>query len=561
MTSTKRAQYFLGCRTGTLGVDAEGVAPAGQGSGGTRRHWEQPVTRAAAIGHAGTRLPGTRAASTRLPATGPAPRTRPVVTRPATTVALVATLVTAATTLACSDDATDPGPDPVATVEISPPTASVDAGDTVRFAARALDAQGNELTNRTISWNSLDPGTAMVDTDGLVTGAAPGTASITAAAESVSDTATVTVLAVAPVVPALALVAEGFSLPTYVTTPPGQAGRLFVTELAGQIHLVEDGARLPTPFLDLTAVTGCCDHSKGLLAMAFHPDYASSGLFYVFFNDLAGHSRLTEYQVSADPDVADAGSGRDLLTVTQQEVAHVGGQVAFGPDGYLYVSFGDGTAAGEADEPRNGQNLGNAYSTLLRLDVDDGTPYGVPADNPFVGQGGALPEIWVYGLRNPWRFSFDRATGDLYIGDVGKDLWEEIDFQDAASPGGENYGWSETEGTDCFREEGCDQSGFEPPLHQYTHAVTPSCSASVTGGYVYRGSALPGLQGLYFWGDFCDSVIRSFRPSAGQAVDHQEWTQLSAGLSGLVSFGEDADGELYVVSFSDGRVYRIAAEE
>ena len=475
-----------------------------------------------------------------------------------TSLAAVLGFALAAGAVACDESTTEPQSEPVATVQITPASVSVDEGDTVRLAVRVADGDGNALSDRPVAWSSLDPGTATV-AQGLVTGVAAGTTSITATSEGVSDTAAVTVLAVEPAVPSLELVAEGFNLLTFLTSPPGDADRLFVTELPGQIHIIDGGSRVATPFLDLTSVTGCCERSKGLLAMAFHPDYDSNGLFYVFVNDLNGDSRLAEYQVSADPNVADAGSGRDLLVVPQQEVSHVGGQIAFGPDGYLYVSLGDGTSAGEADEPRNGQNLGNFYSTLLRLDVDSGSPYGVPSDNPFVDDPSALPEIWAYGLRNPWRFSFDRLTGDLYIGDVGAKAWEEIDVQDASSPGGENYGWSEAEGTECFRA-GCDLTSFEPPFYQYAHTTAPSCSGSVTGGYVYRGSALRGFQGVYFFGDFCDSVIRSFRPSGGAATELTTWSDLSAGLSGLVSFGEDGDGELYVLSINDGRVYRIAPQ-
>lgn len=476
----------------------------------------------------------------------------------AVTRAPVLCALVAGATVACEENIADPQPAPVATVEISPPSVTVDEGDTVRLTVRLADREDNELSGRVVTWASQDPATATV-ADGLVRGVTAGATTVTATSEGVSDTAAVTVMEVAPSVPTLEPVAEGFSIPTFLTSPPGDA-RLFVTELAGLIHIIDGGSRLPTPFIDLSSVTGCCARSKGLLAMAFHPEYGSNGLFYVFLNDLNGDSRLAEYQVTGDPNVADAGSGRDLLVLPQQEVSHVGGQVAFGPDGYLYVSFGDGTSAAEADEPRNGQNLENLYSTMLRLDVDSGSPYGIPADNPFVGDPGALPEIWAYGLRNPWRFSFDRLTGDLYIGDVGAKAWEEIDVQEASSAGGENYGWSEAEGTDCFRA-GCDLSSFEPPFYQYGHTAAPSCSGSVTGGYVYRGSALRGFQGVYFFGDFCDSVIRSFRPSGGSATELETWTDLSAPVSGLVSFGEDADGELYVLSLDDGRVYRIAPHE
>ena len=460
--------------------------------------------------------------------------------------------------VACSESSTEPEPVPVASVDVTPAEVTVDEGETIQLSAVPRDGNGNELSGRTVTWASADEAVATV-VDGLVAGVSAGTTTVTATSEGVSGTANVTVLEVVPAVPRLELIGEGLSSPTYLTAPPGEGNRVFVTELVGTIRVIQDGSLLPTPFLDLTPVTGCCGDAKGLLGVAFHPDYASNGLFYVHVNDLNGDSRIAEYQVTADPNVADPGSGRDVFLLEQQQKSHVGGGIQFGPDGFLYASFGDGTADSESDEPRNGQNLGNAHSTIIRIDVDGGLPYGVPPDNPFVDQAGALPEIWVYGLRNPWRFSFDRATGDLYIGDVGKDVWEEIDFQEASGAGGENYGWSEMEGTDCFRVIGCDQSGFTAPLHQYAHSAE-RCSGSVTGGYVYRGTALRGLQGLYFWGDYCDDLVRSFRRSGDMAVDHETWPALSRS-DGLVSFGEDGVGELYIVSLSDGRIYKIVPTE
>ncbi|HEU5322281.1 MAG TPA: PQQ-dependent sugar dehydrogenase, partial [Methylomirabilota bacterium] len=287
---------------------------------------------------------------------------------------------------------------------------------------------------------------------------------------------------------ALARVPGAFSGPLYVTAPPADTARLFVVEKTGAIRIVRRDTLLARPFLDLTdSVSG--GGEQGLLGLAFHPDYGVNRRFFVHYTDRAGDTRLVRYQVSSDPDSADYGSGVHLLFVDQPFANHNGGWIGFGPDGYLYMGLGDGGSGG--DPQGNGQNLGTLLGKILRLDVDGGTPYGIPPDNPFVDSAGARGEVWAYGLRNPWRASFDRLTGDLFIGDVGQGGWEEISVQPAASAGGENYGWNVMEGTHCYAAPTCDATGLVAPVTEY--ATRDGCA--VTGGYVYRGTAVPAIAG------------------------------------------------------------------
>jgi hypothetical protein len=293
---------------------------------------------------------------------------------------------------------------------------------------------------------------------------------------------------------------------------------------------------------------------QGFLGLAFPPDYASTGRFVVHYTDNLGDTRVSVFQVSANPDIADPSSEQVILTADQPADNHNGGQIVFGPDGFLYLGLGDG--GGSNDPEGRGQDLSELLGSILRVDVQSGTSYTVPPDNPFVGQQPATrPEVWSYGLRNPWRFSFDRANGDLYIGDVGQTDFEEIDVAPAATGSGKgvNYGWSIMEGSQCLGGGQCDQTGLALPTFEYDHAQ----GCSVIGGYVYRGSALPALQGLYFYGDFCQGWVHSFRYAGGTATEVTDWPALrTAGT--LTSFGEDAAGELYVLE-SSGRVSRIVA--
>ena len=348
--------------------------------------------------------------------------------------------------------------------------------------------------------------------------------------------------------PELELLVDGLDGPVYLTAPPGDP-RLFIVERPGAIRVVADGSLLSAPFLDISSSVST-GGERGLLSMAFHPDYASNGWFYINYTGPAGETRIERYTVSGDPDVADEGSAMLVLEVAQPENNHNGGQIAFGPDGMLYIGMGDGGGSGDPDD--HGENPATLLGSMLRIDVDGGSPYTVPADNPFVGHATYRPETWAYGFRNPWRFSFDRQTSDLLIADVGEAEREEIDFQPASSGGGENYGWNTLEGTDCHEPASdCDDTGLVPPIHEYEHPD----GCSITGGYVYRGAAVPSFQGRYFFGDYCAGWIRSFRIEGGAAVDVVEHSELGT-VAQLVSFGEDTDGELYVMGL-DGSVYRF----
>jgi hypothetical protein len=352
---------------------------------------------------------------------------------------------------------------------------------------------------------------------------------------------------------ALQEVVSGLSFPLYLTTPAGDLARLFVVEKTGGIRIVKDGVLLPDPFLDLSAQVSS-GSEQGLLGLAFDPDYATSGRFVVHYTDLGGNTALARFTVSADPDRADPASGQIILTASQPFENHNGGQVTFGPDGMLYLGLGDGGSGG--DPGNRGQDLSDLLGSILRIDVRAGDPYTVPPDNPFTAQPDARPEVWSFGLRNPWRFSFDRANGDLYIADVGQSQFEEIDVSPAASGAGRsvNYGWSIMEGMHCFHDAGCDQTGLTLPILEYNH--TQGCS--VTGGYVYRGSAIPAIQGHYFYADLCQGWVRSFRHAGGVATEETAWPALSTGGS-IVSFGEDAAGELYILE-AGGRVSRVVPE-
>ncbi|MDQ2998884.1 MAG: PQQ-dependent sugar dehydrogenase [Chloroflexota bacterium] len=288
----------------------------------------------------------------------------------------------------------------------------------------------------------------------------------------------------------------------------------------------------------------------GLARASVSPDYASNGRFFVYYTASNGDNTLARYNVSDNPDVADPASATVLFAQPDFAANHNGGMLAFGPDGYLYVGLGDGGGGGDPQD--NGQKRSILLGKLLRLDVSGDKPYTIPADNPWpTGADNARPEIWAYGLRNPWRFSFDRATGDLYIGDVGQNAYEEIDFQPAGAAGGMNYGWSVREALHCFRADTCESSGMVDPVAEYPHAQ----GCSVTGGYVYRGAAFPSLAGLYIFGDYCSGTIWSLHRDAAGAWEQRK--VLDSGLS-ISSFGEDEAGELYMLDLG-GTLYRVTA--
>lgn len=340
---------------------------------------------------------------------------------------------------------------------------------------------------------------------------------------------------------------SGLSQPLFLTTAGDGSGRLFIVTKSGKIWIRKPGSSDLIEFLDLTSqVTNSSE--MGLLGLAFHPFYATNGRFFVDYATEVGGPRRTviaEYHVSAeDPDHADPSSESILLSFDQPAANHDGGMLAFGPDGYLYVAAGDGGGAG--DTYGNGQNLATVLGAILRLDIDSGDPYAIPPGNPFVDTPDARPEIWAYGLRNPWRFSFDRLTGQLYAGDVGQNQWEEIDLIER----GRNYGWNVMEGNHCYPAgQSCDPTAFEAPITEYSHAE----GSSVTGGYVYRGSRQTSLWGNYIFGDYGSGRIWSLSATPGGGWKRELLLDTDASIA---SFGEDPDGELYLVDLG-GTVYRL----
>lgn len=359
------------------------------------------------------------------------------------------------------------------------------------------------------------------------------------------------------------LVAGNFDSPLLVTNAGDGSGRLFVAEQPGRIMIVQDGVTVPEPFLDITDLVPRFTYSggyteQGLLGVAFDPDYETNGRFFVSYSNLAGDSVIARYKVSDDPNRADPASAVILLEVDQPFEDHNGGNLVFGPDGYLYIGFGDG---GRPAEPNyNSQKPDTYLGKMLRIDVS-GETYDIPPDNPFVDDPAFLPEIWAFGLRNPWRYTFDRETGDLYIGDVGQWLIEELDFQPASSTGGENYGWSAFEGPDVYLEDETlyGDSVHTPPILHYTHDV----GLCITGGYVYRGPSMPGLQGKYLYGDYIGGLIwLIFRDdasaNAAASTDVAGWQNVDFMDTGFVisSFGEDEAGEVYLVDYKGG-IYRL----
>lgn len=358
--------------------------------------------------------------------------------------------------------------------------------------------------------------------------------------------------AAAPFDIGLEAVAEGLTQPIAVVDAGDDSGRLFVVEKGGTIRIVQDGEVLGTPFLDITDRVGSDGYEQGLLGLAFAPNYADSGLFYVNYTDAQGNTMVSRFAVTDDPNVADPASEQALLRQAQPYPNHNGGHIAFGPDNYLYIGLGDGGSGG--DPQGNAQRLDTWLGKILRIEVDpqyvpEGQSYAIPDDNPFIDEEGALPEIWAYGLRNPWRFSFDRETGDLWIADVGQDQIEEIDIAPAGE-GGLNFGWNVTEGTQCYLEDGCDTAGYTLPVMEYTHDF----GCSVTGGFVYRGEHMPDLQGAYLFADYCTGLVWR-----GTSVDGETWIMSDPVDTGFAisAFGEDANGNLYITDLNGGGVYLV----
>jgi len=344
-------------------------------------------------------------------------------------------------------------------------------------------------------------------------------------------------------------VTSGLAGPTDIQFPDDGSGRMFVVQQSGLIRIFPNGALRDQPFLDIRSKTAA-GGERGLLGLAFPPNYAAKQRFYVNYTDLNGDTVISTFRVSSDPNVTDSSSETILLTQKQPFPNHNGGGLAFGPDGFLYAGLGDGGSGG--DPLGNGQNLGTLLGKMLRVDVES-TPgtLRIPPSNPFVSRSGARGEIWAYGLRNPWRFSFDRQTGDLWIADVGQDSYEEIDRQPASSAGGENYGWNITEGLHCYQAQTCATAGLTPPIFEYPHTL----GCSITGGFVYRGTKSPRLRGDYVYGDYCSGRIWALSDNAGV------WTSrvlLESGRS-ITVFGQDRSGEIYLGDAAGaGSIWRIA---
>jgi hypothetical protein len=349
----------------------------------------------------------------------------------------------------------------------------------------------------------------------------------------------------------LELFADGFTRPIAVRHAGDGSGRLFVVEQAGRILIIDGGSVLGTPFLDLTSLVDSSGNEQGLLGLTFHPDFENNGFFYVNYTYDPGagpdRTRIARYQVPVtNPNQADVLSAFEVLDFEQNGSNHNGGDIHFGPDGYLYIAVGDG--GGARDPDALSQDLGSLHGSILRIDVDSGSPYTIPTGNPFSATPGAQPEIWSYGLRNPWRFSFDRLNGDIFIGDVGQGSREEVNRQPVSSDGGENYGWSCMEGDLAVNYNPCDLRPLTPPILVYSH--NPECS--VTGGYRYRGN-IGGLHGRYVFGDYCSGRIWFAVPGGGgwSAI---EWADTVFAIS---TFGEDENGELYLAHLPGGEVYRF----
>jgi glucose/arabinose dehydrogenase len=359
------------------------------------------------------------------------------------------------------------------------------------------------------------------------------------------------------------LVADGLNRPIYVTAPQGD-GRLFIVEQRGVIRLVKDGSLLAQPFLDITAqvMDPTAFSEQGLLGLCFDPDFDTNRYFYVHYTDNSGDTVIERYEADAgDPDVADPGSSEAVLTQDQPYANHNGGTIEFGPDGYLYFGFGDGGSAG--DPGNRAQDPATLLGKLIRIDVTS-LPYTIPPDNPYAGSGSVENEIWAFGMRNPYRWSFDRETGDMWIGDVGQSEWEEIDFQPAGSGGGENYGWRLMEGLHCYNPStDCGSDTLDLPIHEYGHT---GGRCSITGGYVYRGAAIPDLDGYYIFGDYCSEQIWALQYD-GETVTHflelTDFLDPGGVLDGLAAIGQDGAGELYIVDragTTDGEIHKIIVD-
>ncbi|MBC8369557.1 MAG: PQQ-dependent sugar dehydrogenase [Planctomycetes bacterium] len=351
-------------------------------------------------------------------------------------------------------------------------------------------------------------------------------------------------------------VGNSFGKPLLTLSPPGDASRLFVVDQNGYIRIVKDGVQLSTVFLDVDQISSS-GGERGLLGMAFHPQFASNGYFFINYTDNSGDTQISRYQVSvANQDVANPSSRLDILNIDQPYSNHNGGCIRFGPDGYLYIGTGDG---GSANDPQNrAQNGSSLLGKMLRIDIDNGAPYAIPASNPFVGITNVRDEIWAIGLRNPWRFNFDSETGDMYIADVGQNDWEYVHFEPAGDAGGRNYGWKILEGTHCFSPStNCNTTGLEMPIYEYGHTFFPSFNCCIIGSEMYRGKSMARMQGRYFFSDACSQDLWSFRydPQTNSVSGYTDHTAESNVPGTSTSLGTDANGEVYVCRSAN--VYKL----
>ncbi len=452
---------------------------------------------------------------------------------------------------ACSSNQSQPDsarPLAVATIVAASSPTAADIATARPTAADTATARPTVADAATARPTAADTATARPTAADTVTALPTATPSPT-----VVPTATPTAPPAPPAVAELSIALEPWatdlSQPVFAVHSGDGSGRVFVLEQAGRIvALAADGSRLGT-FLDIRDRVGSNASEQGLLGLAFDPAFAANGRLFVHYTDKDGDTVLARFMANAKRSAADPASEATLLTARQPADNHNGGMIAFGPDGYLYFGLGDG--GGANDRYKNGQDLGTILGAVLRLDVS-GDSAVVPADNPFLAQEAARPEIWAYGLRNPWRFSFDRLTGDLWIADVGQGDWEEINVQPASSLGGENYGWPIMEGKRCFQSDTCRQNGLTLPVAEYSHDL----GCSVTGGFVYRGPAQAALQGVYFYGDYCTGRIWGLAPAAGNTWQSVELLHSDAQIS---SFGETEAGELLVVDYA-GKLFRLVSQ-
>jgi len=389
-----------------------------------------------------------------------------------------------------------------------------------------------------------------VDISELAAGTYNGTVTITSAGATGSPMSVPVILTVWPQIDISTVVVPGFTRPVQVTHAGDGSGRIFVVEQEGRIRILDNGVVLPIPFLDIASRVASVGE-QGLLSVAFPPGYTGKRYFYVYYTPVPGDNTVVaRFRVTADNNIADSTIETIVLRVPQPFGNHNGGQLAFGPDGYLYIGKGDGGGGG--DPLNSGQRTDTLLGKILRIDVESGAAsYSIPPDNPFRGVAGG-EEIWALGLRNPWRFSFDRLTGDLYIGDVGQGNFEEIDSQPAGIPGGQNYGWNIMEGDSCYPPGtvGCNRTGLALPVFVYDHTL----GCSVTGGHVYRGSAFPSLQGIYLFGDYCSGRIWGLRRN-GTAWDNMGL--LTTPALNISAFGEDEEGNVYVANHTGGEIRKI----